>query len=783
MNLAEPLSAERDHLDRGREVRVERARLSVKGVVQGVGFRPFVYGLALEHGLSGFVGNNSGGVFIEVEGPSPALAAFQSELIRRKPPLAHIEAVTAQSLAPLGEHTFRIVESEAGAAANTLISPDICLCDDCRRELFDPRDRRYRYPFINCTNCGPRFTIIRDIPYDRPLTTMAGFRMCPACEAEYHDPLNRRFHAQPNACPECGPQVQLVVSSNYQLPITNPNCEGGLALETTRDLLAQGHVVAIKGIGGFHLACDAASDEALRRLRQRKGRVDKPFALMAFDLDTVHTIAEVSGEEAQLLASKERPIVLLRRKPQAALSPLVAPGNPLVGVMLPYSPLHYLLLEGRGPLVMTSANYSDEPIVKDNGEARERLAELADAFLMHDRDIHAWCDDSVMRVFEGRELPIRRSRGYAPFPVKLPFETRPTLAVGGELKATFCLAREGYAFMSQHIGDMENLETLRAFERAVEHFTALFRCEPELIVGDLHPRYLSSRWAREHAADKTYIQVQHHHAHVAAVMAENGHPGSQPVIGFSFDGTGYGPGGAIWGGEVLLADYAEYKRASHLAYVPLPGGDAAVKRPYRAALAHLHAAGLEWDEGLPGVAACPPAERNAIAHQIRTGLNTVPTSSFGRLFDAVAALAGVRATVTYEAQAAIEFEALIDSGVEDGYAFDVGETTFDAAPVIRAVVADLRAGLPVSTIAARFHNGVADLVLALSRRLSQEHGLNVVALSGGVFQNVALLERCLRRLRAAGFEILIHRLVPPNDGGLALGQAVIGGCYVFRHPR
>ena len=748
-------------------------RLSVKGVVQGVGFRPFVYSLALEHGLSGFVGNNSGGVFIEIEGHPRVLAAFQSDLIRRKPPLAHIDSVTTQSLAPLGEHTFHIAESESQAAANTLISPDICLCDDCRRELFDPHDRRYRYPFINCTNCGPRFTIIRDIPYDRPLTTMAGFRMCPACEAEYRDPLNRRFHAQPNACPACGPQVWL----EDMRPAT------GDAIADARQRLAEGAIVAIKGIGGFHLACDAASDEALRRLRERKGRVDKPLALMAFDLDTVHAIAEVSGEEAQLLTSRERPIVLLRRNPEAALSPLVAPGNPFIGVMLPYSPLHYLLLEGRGPLVMTSANYSDEPIVKDNDEARERLGALADAFVMHDRDIHAHCDDSVIRVFEGHELPIRRSRGYAPFPVKLPFETRPTLAVGGELKATFCLACEGYAFMSQHIGDMETLETLRAFERAVEHFVALFRCEPELIVGDLHPRYLSSRWAREHAAGKTYIQVQHHHAHIAAVMAENGHAGSQPVIGFSFDGTGYGPDGAIWGGEVLLADYAEYKRASHLAYVPLPGGDAAVKRPYRAALAHLHAAGLEWGEDLPGVAACPPAERNVVAHQIRAGLNTAPTSSFGRLFDAVAALVGVRATVTYEAQAAIEFEALIDPGVEDGYIFEVGKTTFEAAPVIRAVAADLRAGVPVPAIAARFHNGVADLVLALSQRLRQEHGLNVVALSGGVFQNVALLERSLRRLRAVGFEVLIHRLVPPNDGGLALGQAMLGVSSVFGHTQ
>jgi hydrogenase maturation protein HypF len=767
--------------------------LHVTGVVQGVGFRPFVYGLAQTHGLAGFVGNNSGGVFIEIEGPASALSAFQSDLVQRKPPLAHIEAVAVEDLTPLGESGFRIVESASEPAANTLISPDICLCADCRRELFDPNDRRYRYPFINCTNCGPRFTIIKDIPYDRPLTTMADFEMCPACLAEYHDPLNRRFHAQPNACPECGPQVWLEESRPPTADRRPRSWPGEDALERARSLLQQGRIIAVKGIGGFHLACDAASDDALQTLRNRKGRVDKPFAIMVADLEAARALAEVSDAEAALLTSRERPIVLLRRRPQAALSALIAPGNPYLGVMLPYTPLHELLLEGRGPLVMTSANYSDEPIVKDNAEARERLAQLADALLMHNRDIHVHCDDSVMRVLNlqspisansssknGDYLPLRRSRGYAPFPVKLPFSVRPTLAVGGELKATFCLARDDYAFMSQHIGDMENLETLQAFERAVEHFQAIFRCRPEIIVSDLHPRYLSARWAHEHAGDRRHIRVQHHHAHIASVMAENGYTGGR-VIGFSFDGTGYGTDGAIWGGEVLLADYAGFDRALHLAYVPLPGGDAAVKRPYRTALAHLHAAGVAWDDDLPPVAACPPAERTVLAHQLRTGLNAVPTSSLGRLFDAVAALCGIRQTVTYEAQAAIEMEALAVDGTDWGtgeadatYAFEIGATAFDAAPVIRAMVADLRKGVAAPVIAAKFHQSVAELVLTLSRRLRAEHGMETVALSGGVFQNVTLLAHTLRRLRAAGFEVLTHRLVPPNDGGLALGQAVIG---------
>ncbi|MEZ4519337.1 MAG: carbamoyltransferase HypF [Chloroflexota bacterium] len=760
-----------------------RLRLTVRGVVQGVGFRPFVYGLAQTHGLTGFVGNDSGGVFIEIEGSEAAVSGFQAALTGSPPPLAHIEHVAVTLLPVQGSNDFVIVHSQAQAAANTLISPDICLCDDCLEELFDPTNRRYRYPFINCTNCGPRFTIIKEIPYDRPYTTMADFPMCPDCLAEYEDPLNRRFHAQPNACPVCGPKVWLEVEGN--LPVNEDD-----AIREVQTLLTAGKVVAVKGLGGFHLACDATSDAALSTLRERKGRVDKPFAVMAPNLETVRRFAHVSDEEAALLTSKERPILLLRQRDDSPVSSLVAPGNATIGVMLPYTPLHFLLLDFQSPtpdlgapvLVMTSANYSSEPIVKDNDEARQQLAHLADAFLMHNRDIYGRCDDSVVRIVGNQPadddssplLPIRRSRGYAPFPVKLPFTLPPTLAVGGELKATFCLAKDAYGYMSQHIGDMENLETLQAIEAAVAHFQAIFRAAPELIACDMHPGYLSSRWAREQTAVPV-VEVQHHHAHIAAVMAEHQLDGSRPVIGFSFDGTGYGTDGAVWGGEVLLADYHGFERLTHLKYIPLAGGDLAVKRPYRLALAHLHAAGLPWDPALPCVAACPDAEQRVLRQQLERGINTVPTSSMGRLFDAVASLLGVRQTVTYEGQAAIELEALAAPGVADSYAFDVTGAEIDPAPVIIGVVSDILTGIDTAVVAARFHNAVADLVVGLSLQVRQQLGLNQVALSGGVFQNVTLLEAAVTRLRAHQFEVLIHHVVPPNDGGLALGQAVIAG--------
>lgn len=763
-------------------------RLHVTGVVQGVGFRPFLYGLAKRHQLVGWVCNTSAGVDVEVEGPSHALDSFVQALTLEAPPLARIEDVAVEEIPVNGYTQFSIRHSQARPGAFQPISPDICICDDCLRELFDPQDRRYRYPFVNCTNCGPRFTIIQDIPYDRPRTTMAPFPMCPQCQAEYDDPLVRRFHAQPNACPVCGPQVELWVPDPESRTL-GPAFQGDEAIHATRALLAQGKTVAVKGLGGFHLACDATSDVALARLRERKGRVDKPFALMAFDLETVESFCHVSAHERALLTGRERPVVLLREQADSPISPLVAPGINDLGVMLPYTPLHYLLLAPGLPcpaLVMTSGNYSEEPIATGNDEALERLSGLADGFLLHNRDIHARCDDSVTRVApaEGAELPLRRSRGYAPYPVHLPFEARQILAVGGELKNAFCLTNKRYAFLSQHIGDMENYETLRSFELMVRQLSRTFRVTPEVLAHDLHPSYLSTQYALQKAETEELIAVQHHHAHIAACMAENGLDGSRPVIGVAFDGTGYGTDGAIWGGEFLVADYGAFRRAAHLAYVPLPGGDAAIRKPYRTAMGHLWAAGVAWDgEGaaLAPVQAASPTERGVIARQIERGLNTVPTSSMGRLFDAVAAIAGVRQTVTYEAQAAIELEMLVDQKEQGTYEWEFvakeGTLEIPVGPVIRSVVADVQAGEPAAIIAARFHNAVAALVVQVCRALRDDTGLNDVALSGGVWQNTTLLAKTLDRLKTAGFTVFTHRTVPPNDGGLALGQAAVANFH------
>ena len=753
-------------------------RIHVTGVVQGVGFRPFVYNLAVRLGLSGWVLNSSAGVEIEVAGPAAALDELVRQLRSHPPPLARIESVAVTEI-PLPEEGdpsfsgFVIRHSQAQPGEFQPISPDIAVCNDCLRELFDPADRRYRYPFINCTNCGPRFTIIRDIPYDRPLTTMVSFVMCPECQAEYDDPADRRFHAQPNACPACGPRVWVVSSADAAVHLPS----GVEAIAAARQLLMDGGILAVKGLGGFHLACDATSDEAVARLRERKGRVDKPFAIMSPDLEAVELYCAVGEEERALLLSRERPIVLLRRLLEGPISHLVAPGNACLGAMLPYTPLHHLLLEPGGgfpvALVMTSGNYSEEPIAVSNDEALERLAGLADAFLLHDREIHARCDDSVTRVFAGAELPVRRSRGYAPYPVRLPFPVRQVLAVGAELKNTFCLTRERYAFVSQHIGDMENYETLRFFEKMVEQYQRTFRIAPEVIAHDLHPAYLSTRYAeRLSSGPDGRLAVQHHHAHIAACMAENGLPGTRPVIGVAFDGTGYGSDGTIWGGEFLIADYTTFRREAHLKVVPLPGGDAAIRRPYRTALAHLWAAGIPWQDDLPPVAVAPPVERAILTRQLERGLNVVPTSSIGRLFDAVSALAGVRQEVNYEAQAAIELEALVQEGVGEGYSFGLGEE-IDAAPVVGAVVDDVRNGTPVGVIAARFHHGVAVMIRDVCQRLREESSLNDVALSGGVFQNVTLLAMVVPLLQGAGFTVYTHRLVPPNDACISLGQAVV----------
>lgn len=768
-----------------------RKRLRVYGIVQGVGFRPFVYSLATDLGLVGFVGNDSRGVFIEAEGTAERLDRFVERLQSSPPPLAAIDHLESSSVDLRGELTFTIVDSVEQSTRSTPVSPDISICDDCARELLDPGDRRYRYPFINCTNCGPRFTIIRGLPYDRAKTTMRSFPMCSACETEYRDPLSRRFHAQPNACPDCGPRVWFESGATTAPPADMETSYD--AILRCRKALADGLIVAVKGIGGFHLACDARSDAAIEKLRHRKGRVDKPFALMARDVDMVRRIATTAAAEQRLLESRQRPIVLLRKldEPTISLSPLVAPGNRSIGVMLPYSPLHLLLID-EAPLVMTSANRSEEPIVKDNTEAGKRLSDLADAFLFHNRDIETVCDDSVVRLFDGHELPMRRSRGYAPFPIKSPVEAASVLAVGGELKATFCLTKDGIAYLSQHLGDMENLETLNAFEHGFHHLCRLFAVEPETVACDLHPGYLSTSWAERYADTKglPLIRVQHHHAHVASLMAESGLAPEERVVGLACDGTGYGSDGAVWGCEVLDAGYVDFARLGHLRYVPLPGGDAAIRKPYRMALAYLRASGLDWDERLPPVAHAPARERRLLEAQLDKELNCARTSSLGRLFDAVASLAGVRQMASYEAQAALELECVASQRLDGaGYSFaiDIGATedpfVIDPASALAEVVADVRGGVDAETIGARFHHGVAEVLVKAATLACGRAGISTVALTGGVFQNVLLLSLAVDGLRRAGFRVLTHRAVPPNDGGLALGQAAIASARSALTPQ
>ncbi len=769
--------------------RARQAQLiRVRGVVQGVGFRPFVYGLATGLGLAGWVRNTSAGVEIALEGTAEALARFRYGLVAQAPPLARIEEVVVEPAALAGARGFAIRESLAEDGVYQLVSPDISICEDCRRELFDPQDRRYRYPFTNCTNCGPRFTIIRDIPYDRPQTTMAAFTMCPACQAEYDDPRNRRFHAQPNACPVCGPHVTLMTARGEVL------AEREEAIGAARRALAEGRILALKGLGGYHLACDAVSDTAVATLRQRKARPHKPLAVMVADLETAARLGKVSPAEAELLRSPQRPIVLLEARPTSPLAADVAPGTGTIGVMLPYTPLHYLLLE-RAPgyppaLVMTSGNMTEEPIAMDNDEALARLGAIADLFLVHNRDIYARYDDSVWFVPGGQPQPIRRARGYAPFPIKLPFRAPQVLACGPELKNTFCYTRDEYAFLSPHIGDLENLETLEHFERSLALYRQLFRLEPRIVAYDLHPEYLATKYARERwgaDAGVTLVGVQHHHAHIAACLADNGQSG--PVIGVAFDGTGYGTDGAIWGGEFLVADLHGFRRAGRLAEFPLPGGAAAIRRPYRTALGLLAAAGLDaaaW----PGRGALDPQEVEIVGRQVARGLNAPQTTSAGRLFDAVAALIGVRGDTTYEAQAAMELEAVAlgahrsvapyplavrpspwkgeGEGPSEGEGWVV-----DWRPMLDALLGDLRAGAKPAHMAARFHVGVAQAIVEAVACIAADTGLRTVALSGGCFQNRLLVGQTVRRLEEAGFAVLVHRQVPANDGGVALGQAAI----------
>ncbi|MCV6970877.1 carbamoyltransferase HypF [Mycobacterium bohemicum] len=754
-----------------------RQRVTVTGVVQGVGFRPFVHRIAGELGLAGFVGNDSGAVFLEVQGARERVSEFVRRLRAQAPPLARIDGIRVVEVPAdgTGDRGFRIVASRTISGPSTPIPPDVAVCGDCVGELFDPRDRRHRHPFITCTNCGPRFTIIRELPYDRPATTMAAFTMCRRCATEYHDPADRRFHAQPIACPECGPSLW------FSSP-TGRVCGSDRALAAAQRALAAGAVVAVKGIGGYHLACAVDDDAAVRALRSRKARGGKPFAMLVRDLDVARRHAHVDEDEAAVLSSPARPIVLLRRRHGAPVADAVAPGSPLLGLMLPYSPVHHLLLapvpDESAPvpdaLVLTSANRSDEPICFTDDDAAHRLPPLCDSVLDNNRPIHVPCDDSVVRVLEGRELPIRRSRGYAPLPIDVGVQGPPVLAVGGELKNTFCLTDGSRAYLSGHIGDMGTWETLRAFERAVGQLSGI-RGGATRLAADLHPGYHTRGWAERHAGDRPLDLVQHHHAHVVSLLAEHGRVG-EPIVGVSFDGTGYGCDETIWGGEILRlgTDSHRFVRAGHLLPVPLPGGDAAVRNPCRMALSQLWAAGIDWTPDLAPVSAATPDELRLLRSQLDSGAGCVPCSSMGRLFDAVASLLGVRHRIDYEGQAAIELEALAESAGRPLPSLPLtvrADGVIDPASLVQALVAALRSGARPAALAAAFHETVAGAVAEVVTRVAGP--VRLVGLTGGVFQNVLLLRGCRDRLEPAGFEVLTHHRVPPNDGGLALGQAVV----------
>jgi hydrogenase maturation protein HypF len=765
-----------------------RIQVRLRGIVQGVGFRPFVYNLARRLNLAGYVLNDSSGLIAEVEGEEAAIEAFLATLGNEHPPLAWIQDREVTSLPCNGEPEFHIRASVSETGRFALISPDIATCGDCLADCMDAGNRRHGYAFTNCTNCGPRYTIIRDIPYDRPHTTMAGFEMCAKCRAEYEDPANRRFHAQPNACPACGPALSA-------------------GIQEAQRRLADGEIVAVKGLGGFHLACDARNAEAVGRLRARKRRSDKPFAVMVRDVEAARQLCAVDEAAARALTGPRRPIVILPRRADAGLAEAIAPGNPTLGVMLPYTPLHHLLFaraapggsaaggagasacqpagsmgrwqadpEGTPPappclphdfsweacptaLVMTSGNLSEEPIVVDNQDAHQRLGAVADWFLTHNRDIYMRADDSVVRLFEGEERAMRRSRGYVPETLDVGRALPELLACGGELKNVFCLTKGTHAILSQHIGDLENYETLVFFEETLANLKKLFRVEPRAVAYDLHPGYLSTKYALGlEGVEK--IGVQHHHAHIASCMAENGLTGD--VIGVAMDGTGYGLDGAIWGGEFLVAGYAGFTRRAHLRYVPLAGGDAAVREPWRSALGYVGT-----QERIAGVG----EERvRAVRRMIATGTNTVMTSSCGRLFDAVAALVGLRTEVNFEGQAAIELEGIVDPSCEERYEFDIGGEEIDFRAMMERIVRERAAA---AVVAARFHNTLAEAIHEMCLRMRRESGLRRVCLSGGTFQNMRLLGLVARALRGSGFELFLHRKVPPNDGGIALGQAAV----------
>ena len=742
-------------------------RIRVGGIVQGVGFRPFVFNLAQKLCLRGSIVNDLHGVAIEVEGSVASVAQFRARLVSDAPPLASIQNVTTELIPIANRSEFEILASHAEGERQVLISPDIATCEDCIREIFDPSDRRYRYPFTNCTNCGPRFTVVRSVPYDRGLTTMAEFRMCADCAREYHDTSDRRFHAEPVCCPICGPAVRLIDRNGHRAG-RRSDSQACRAAES-------GKILAVKGLGGYHLSTLASDEDAVKLLRSRKHREDKPFAVMAPNLAGARALATIDDVEQRALTSPRRPVVLLERKFDADLAHSVAPSNRFIGVMLPYTPLHHLLCESvKAPIVFTSGNVSDEPIAYADDDAARRLESIADYFLVHDRRIHIRTDDSVVRVSRGREVPIRRSRGYAPHPIELPFKLRrPILACGAELKNTFCVAKRQHAFVSHHIGDLENFETLRSFREGIDHFRRLFDIDPKVVAYDLHPEYLSTKYALE-LKGVELVGVQHHHAHIAACLADNGVQG--PAIGVAFDGLGLGLDSTLWGGEFLIADLAKFERVGHLEAVAMPGGTAAIKQPWRMAASYLHSAyGANMPEHLEVVARHADQWRQ-ISALIRSNLNSPRTSSAGRLFDAVAAILSVRDTINYEGQAAIELEQRASLDEDGAYEIPVASgLPFEirGKDLVRAVVNDLQAGTPIALVAARFHNSIAQMILKACIAIGRARRLALVALSGGVFQNQLLLRRTVSLLEDVGFNVLTHRQVPTNDAGISFGQVAI----------
>jgi hydrogenase maturation protein HypF len=750
-----------------------RREIRVTGIVQGVGFRPYVFRLAAERGLSGTISNTPAGVTIEIQGPAELVEEFSAQLPIEAPPLARIMGIAIQNLPCNGDEEFRIVSSHTGEAVRALISPDVAVCGECLEELFDPADRRYLYPFINCTNCGPRFTIVRDIPYDRPRTSMAVFAMCEECRAEYENPRDRRFHAQPNACWNCGPQLELWDPQGRKVECSDP-----VAQAVAR--LRNGEVVAIKGLGGFHLAADATNAAAVELLRGRKHRFGKPFAVMVPDLKTAETFCEMDPQAKAALTSRQRPIVLLPRKPGTAIADAVAPSQRDLGIFLPYTPAHHLLFAaGEFPaLVMTSGNLSEEPIAIDNHEAVTRLSGIADSYLLHNREILLRCDDSVVKPIAGRVRQFRRSRGYVPAPLELHKEVPSILAVGGELKNTICLTRGRTAFLSQHIGDLENAESLNFFHEAVEHLQRILQIHPETIAYDLHPGYFSTQWARAQSGARL-VGVQHHHAHIASCMAENGVEGT--VIGFALDGTGYGADGAVWGGEALVAGYASFERVGHFEYVPLPGGAAAIREPWRIGVSYLaHTFGKDFlGLGIPFTNKITRGKVETILRMMERRVNSPMTSSCGRLFDGVAAVIGSREVVDYEAQAAMELESAAWAAPKDAgsYSFSLIRQSniwqIGVRPLFEAIVDDLRKNTPVETVSLRYHNGLVEILSRLAECLREEFSLDRICLSGGTFQNGYLLNTLVKKLEISGFEVFTQAEVPAGDGGLSLGQALV----------